>query len=151
MDIQLESTNAKVTHQEALVYFQRAEEYAYKFIMKVREIRELQYYKALGFTSFDSYCTDAWGIKRSYMDERIQIAESFGNKWDFDRTYGQFGHSKSLLLIQIPSEQREQPHTIPSTGAVKTVDEMTVRELRARKRKPAQRKPRRITRLCARL
>lgn len=40
------------------------------------------------------------------------------------------GMSALYEIAQIPTEQREKPHTIPSTGATKTVDEMTVRELR---------------------
>lgn len=40
------------------------------------------------------------------------------------------GLSVLYEIAIMPEEQRDKPHTIPSTGATKTVDEMTVRELR---------------------
>ncbi|MFB5555017.1 hypothetical protein ACE41A_08780 [Bacillus cytotoxicus] len=47
-----------------------------------------------------------------------------------DSTSNQIGLEALYQIATLPLEQREVPHTIPSTGEQKTVDEMTVRELR---------------------
>ncbi|MCG7407745.1 DUF3102 domain-containing protein [Paenibacillus sp. ACRRX] len=57
----------------------------------------------------------------------IKIFDEFSNKGD---TWHHLGMRVLYEIATLPPEQREQSHTIPSTGAVKTVDEMTVRELR---------------------
>lgn len=45
-------------------------------------------------------------------------------------TSGSIALGKLYEIATLPPEERDRPHRIPSTGAVKTVDEMTVRELR---------------------
>lgn len=132
-DLSLE-VKAKGAHEAATAYFKIAEQYGYKFIMEVKKIRDERYYKQLGYSSFDDYCKTAWNIDRDFMNERIKIAEEFGSS--FDGTYRQLGHTKSLLLARMGTakEFMEQKHTIPSSGEQKTVDEMTVRELKEVKR-----------------
>lgn len=43
---------------------------------------------------------------------------------------GNIGFRVLYEIATLPEPERTKPHTIPSTGEVKTVDEMTVRELR---------------------
>ena len=45
-------------------------------------------------------------------------------------TSNDLGFDALYLIATIPEENRDVPHQIPSTGETKTVDEMTVRELR---------------------
>jgi len=114
-------------HEQAMASFKVSERFAYDFIMKVKQIRDERLYKELRFSSFESYCESAWNVKRDYMDERILLAESFGE--GFDGTYRQLGHSKSLLLARMEPEIRQK---VESTV---NVNESTVRELKEAQRR----------------
>ena len=57
----------------------------------------------------------------------IQVYEKLGDNRD---TWHGLSMRVLYEIATLPHEQREQPHIIPSTGETKTVDEMTVRELR---------------------
>lgn len=118
---------ASELHEEAVAAYKVAERFAYKFIMSVKRIRDERLYKQLGFQSFDSYCELSWNTTRDYMDQRIQIASAFGE--NFDDTYRQLGHSKSLILARMEPAIRNK---VESTA---DVNDVTVRQLKELERK----------------
>ncbi|MEX0417754.1 DUF3102 domain-containing protein, partial [Bacillus sp. C30] len=71
------------------------------------------------------------GFSRSTAPKFIQAYEQFSNV----QSVAHFGTAKIFQLISMPQEidrQQfiEEPHMIPSTGEEKTVNEMTVKEIR---------------------
>ena len=74
---------------------------------------------------------DSVNMDRRRASEFIRVFNEFnGNNV---QTFGHFGMTALLLLTDIPPEQREVEHELPS-GETKTPDEMTVKELRELKR-----------------
>lgn len=80
-----------------------------------------------GFESYrdwDRWCNEELDMSRRYANQFIKVYEELGNSGSRNLSVKALYH-----IATLPPEQREQPHTIPSTGETKTVDEMTVREL----------------------
>lgn len=67
-------------------------------------------------------------VEESQARRFIAVVNAIGD--DHRGTYHALGLRALYEIATLPPEERERPHTVPSTGATKTVDEMTVRELR---------------------
>lgn len=121
---------AKETHENASIYYSRAEFNLYKHVMEVKKIRDERYYRELGYETFDDYCQKEWGVKRDIMYQRIQTAERLSEE-DFVAFNLQFGHTKSLLLSRMTEPQREQAldKGIPVKEGYKPYKEATQKEI----------------------
>lgn len=77
---------------------------------------------------WERWCREEIGFEPSDARKFIRVVEQLGggNRC----TYTELGLRALYEIATLPPEERERPHTIPSTGATKTVEEMTVRELR---------------------
>lgn len=121
---------AKETHENATIYYSRAEYNLYKHVMEVKKIRDERYYNELGYGTFDEYCQSEWNVKRDVMYQRIQIAERLSED-DFVDFNLQFGHNKTLLLTRMTESQREKAleKGIPTNEGYKPYDEATQQEI----------------------
>src|SRR5690625_2000001 len=127
---------AKETREKAVGYFKVSEQYGYKFIMEIKKMRDERYYRELGYSNFNDYCKDAWGVGRRVIDESIQSASSLPENY-FESFNSRFGHRKTFLLATMTSEHREKifDEGIPTERGNKPIDEATQQEINEYRRK----------------
>lgn len=81
----------------------------------------------LAHGEWSRWCVEGVGMTVGNADKFVVVYERLKSNHS---TSSSLGVSALYEIATLPPESRDQPHTIPSTGATKTVDEMTVRELR---------------------
>lgn len=83
---------------------------------------------------WENWCSDKVDITPAYANRYIKVFKEF----EHSNQYTSMGLNALYLIATMPVEERTKEHTL-DTGAVKQVDEMTVRELQEVKRKLKQR------------
>lgn len=125
-EVQTLSSDINVITAEINTYQRVAGEAIFEIGKRLKHVKE----NDLAHGEFGKWLKESVNFTDRQARRFMQVAEEFKTD-DVVR----IGSSKVFELLQLPSEidrQQfvEQPHTIPSTGETKTVDEMTVRELR---------------------
>lgn len=122
------------THEKAKSYYNVSEQYAYKFLMEVKKIRDEKLFLELGCENFAEYTENYFGYSRNTINDRIQTADSWGE--DYNRALGLYGKHKTRQLGLLPENERENliENGVPTEVGVKPIDEATTREIEAYKR-----------------
>ena len=120
---------AQEIHERAVGFYKISEQYGYKFLMEVKKIRDKKLYKELGFESFEEYTISTFDYSKRTANERIQLAEAFGE--EYERARASLGHRKMKGLATMPEEQRNHvmEHGIDTPNGHKSLEEATTREL----------------------
>ncbi|WP_240522294.1 DUF3102 domain-containing protein [Bacillus thuringiensis] len=118
------SNDINVITAEINAYQQVAGEAIFEIGRRLKYVKETD----LVHGAWSKWCESEIGMTRQHAHRFIKVFEELGTT---DVTSGLHIGVKALYEIAtMPEEQRDKSHTIPSTGETKTVDEMTVRELR---------------------
>ncbi|MEG7831732.1 DUF3102 domain-containing protein [Bacillus bombysepticus] len=115
------SDDIKVITAEINAYQRVAGEAIFEIGRRLRYVKE----NDLVHGEWERWCRDKLSMTPRHAKRFIRIYERFGNQTSMSG----LGVAALEQLIDFTEEQLIKPHTISSTSATKTVDEMTVREL----------------------
>ncbi|MGG3446312.1 DUF3102 domain-containing protein [Bacillus nitratireducens] len=116
------SNDINVITAEINAYQRVAGEAIFEIGKRLKHVKE----NNLAYGEFGKWL-ESVSIDRTLATRIMKIADGFDGDY---ATWHKLSLRALYEISTISPEQREISHTIPSTGATKTVDEMTVRELR---------------------
>lgn len=118
------SNDIHVITAEINAYQRVAGEAIFEIGKRLKHVKE----NDLAHGQWERWCREEIGLTPQHSNRFIKVYEELGEA-NRTTTFG-LGVEMLYQIATTPEEQRDRPHTIPSTGETKTVDEMTVRELR---------------------
>lgn len=121
-EVQALSTDIRVITAEINAYQRVAGEAIFEIGRRLKHVKE----NDLVHGEWSRWC-ESIGMRARYANKFIVIYDQLCDEWSTSTT---IGFEPLYQIATMPEAEREKPHTIPSTGETKTVDEMTVRELR---------------------
>ena len=111
---------------------QMAQQNLYEMCKGLKEMRDSKLYKELGYSTFEDYCEQKTGFKRSQVYNYISIVEKLPE--DFVQSIGQIGMTKALILTKLSEDERTE---IAEKNDLETTSvrelEQQIRQIRAEK------------------
>lgn len=125
------SSNLRTITAEINSYKQMAGQSIFEIGRRLKHIKE----NDLVHGEWEKYCNSTIEITPAYANRYIKVFEEFKSS----NQYTGIGLNKLYHIATLPEEDRKREH-VTSKGEVKTVDEMTVRELEELKRENQKQK-----------
>lgn len=117
------STDINVITAEINAYQRVAGEAIFEIGRRLKHVKD----NDLTHGEFITWCENSAGIPYRQANRFMKVFDELAGKMT---TSSHLGLNILYEIATLPEPERDRPHIIPSTGKTKTVDEMTVRELR---------------------
>lgn len=111
---------------------QMAQQNLYEMCKGLKEMRDSKLYKELGYSTFEDYCEQETGFKRSQVYNYISIVEKLPE--DFVQSIGQIGMTKALILTKLSEDDRAEITQSTNLESVSVKElERQIKEIQAEK------------------
>lgn len=120
------SSNLNVITSEIHGYKNMIGHGLYEIGKRLKHVKE----NDLAHGEWEKYCKEEIDISPAYANRYIKVFEEFGES----NQYTSIGLNKLYMIATLPEEARKEEH-VTADGEIKTLDEMTVRELQELKKK----------------